>query len=593
MKHEAPTAHESLIQFLYRAPIGLVQTALDGEITMINPMAAQLLMPIAVAGDLENIFDVLVDAAPDLRTMAAADPPGGVVCEGLRVPTDGSDRRGGAPQWLEISVLKLDPASLMISVSDVTQTVQLEQQRLASRLRDAARTDSLTALPSRPVALERIEEALAHQRSAPDAPFAVVFIDCDRFSSVNVNHGTAVGDELLRLLAGRINNVVRTGDVVALGSTASATTAARIGGDEFVVVLAALRRADDIHGVAQRLLDALARPYAIGEHQIHITASLGIVLGADAAADADTVLQDAGIAMHEAKRAGGARYALFTAPMKEAAARRARLESDLRRALDEHELFVVYQPIVGLARGECASVEALVRWRHPIRGIVSPIEFIGIAEETGLIGQLGEFVLRTACGQFVRWQQTLGALAPKSMSVNLSRAQLAEGPLVGLVRRILDETGMAARQLQLEVTESLAAQDESVQQQLHDLKTLGLTLALDDFGTGYSSLASLHQLPVDVVKIDRSFVSQSEASAHHRVLIEATVRVAQSLSMGTVAEGIETAGQAQTLARLQCDKGQGYFFARPMTADDATRWMAARLPSDQWLAPAPAEAGVF
>ncbi len=593
MKPEASTPYESLIQFLYRAPIGLVQAALDGEIAMINPMAAKLLMPIAAGGNLENIFDVLSVAAPDLRTMAAADLPGGVLREGLRVPTAGSDRRSGAQQWLEISVLKLDAASLMVSVADVTQTVQSEQQRLASRLRDAARTDSLTALPSRPVALERIEDALARRRTNPQTPFAVVFVDCDRFSSVNVNHGTAVGDELLRLLAGRINNVVRTGDVVAMASSAAATTAARIGGDEFVVVLDSLRRADDIHGVAQRLLDALARPYAIGEHQIHVTASLGIVLGAQAADDADTVLQDAGIAMHEAKRSGGARYALFTSPMKEAAARRARLESDLRRALDEDELFVVYQPIVGLARGECAGVEALVRWRHPVRGIVSPVEFIGIAEETGLIGQLGEFVLRTACRQFVQWQRTLGALAPRIMSVNLSRAQLAEGPLVDLVRRILDETGMAARHLQLEVTESLAAQDESVQHQLHDLKALGLTLALDDFGTGYSSLASLHQLPVDVVKIDRSFVSQSEASAHHRVLIEATVRVAQSLSMGTVAEGIETVGQARTLARLQCDKGQGYFFAKPMTGEDATRWMSARLPSDQRPAPAPAEADVF
>lgn len=592
MKPETTTPYEALIQFLYRAPIGLVQTAMDGEIAMINPMAAQLLMPIAAEGNLENLFDVLAATAPDLRTLAAADLPGGVICEGLRVPASGSDRRSGAPQWIEISVLKLDGASLMASVTDVTQTVQLEQQRLALRLRDAARTDSLTALPSRPVALERIEDAMARRRADPGAVFAVVFIDCDRFSSVNVNHGTAVGDELLRLLAGRINNVVRNGDVVASATPPdqNASTAARIGGDEFVVVLQALRQPDDVHGVAQRLLDALARPYTIGAHQVHVTASIGIVMSTQADGDADAVLQDASIAMQDAKHAGGARYSVFTAPMKETAARRARLESDLRRAIDEQELFVVYQPIVGLARGECAGVEALVRWRHPVRGIVSPVEFIGIAEETGLIGPLGEFVLRDACRQFVRWQQTLGAQAPRIMSVNLSRAQLAEGPVVDVVRRILDETGMAARHLQLEVTESLAAQDEAVQRQLHELKTLGLTLALDDFGTGYSSLASLHLLPVDVVKIDRSFVSQSEVSAHHRVLIEATVRVARSLSMGTVAEGIETAGQARTLASLHCDKGQGYHFAKPMPADEATRWMTARAASDGWLTVPLAEA---
>jgi diguanylate cyclase (GGDEF)-like protein len=316
---------------------------------MVDPTAAQLLMPIAVAGDLENIFDVPADAAPALRTMAAADLPGGVVCEGLRVPTDGSDRRAGAPQRLEISVLRLDAASLMVGVTDVTLTVQMEQQRLASRLRDAARTDSLTALPSRPVAIERIPKALARRRTDPEAEFAVVCIDCDRISSVNVNHGVAVGDELLRLMAGRINNVVRTGDVVAMASTTAATTAARIDGDEFVVFLGALRRADDIHGFAQRLLDALARPHAIAEQQIHATVSLGIALAAQAVEDADTVLRDAGIAMHEAKRSGGARHALFTTAMKEAAARRARLESDLRRALDEDDLFVV---VAGGRRGD-------------------------------------------------------------------------------------------------------------------------------------------------------------------------------------------------------------------------------------------------
>jgi len=592
VKAEQHTAYESLIEFLYRAPIGLLQTTPTGEITLINPMSARLLMPLAANGELSNLFDVLATAAPPLREQAAQRcQAGDVVCESLRVPVS-SDRHGQVPQWIEISLLRLDDTTLMGSVLDVTHAMQLEQQRLASSLRDASRTDTLTAMPNRPVVLERIGQALENAAADPAYEFAVLFIDCDRFDTVNMNHGTAVGDELLRQVAGRVNGIVRTGDVVCRATT-PCSTAARVGGDEFVVVLEALRHADDVHGIAQRLLDALARPYDVAGNQIHVTVSMGAVGRAHATGEPDAILQDANLAMQDAKRAGGNRYSAFSPMMKETAARRARVESDLRRAIDENELFVVYQPIVALARGACTGVEALVRWRHPTRGVVPPIEFIGIAEETGLIAQLGEFVLRRACLQFVQWQRTLGAKAPRVMSVNLSRAQLAGGALLEQVRSALAESGMAARHLQLEVTESLAAQDDGVQSRLHELKSLGLTLALDDFGTGYSSLASLHQLPVDVVKIDRSFVCQVETSPHHVVLIEATVRVAQSLGMGTVAEGIETPGQARALARLQCDKGQGYLFAKPLTAEDATRWLSARTASDHWLAAAPAAAEAF
>jgi EAL domain-containing protein (putative c-di-GMP-specific phosphodiesterase class I) len=262
--------------------------------------------------------------------------------------------------------------------------------------------------------------------------------------------------------------------------------------------------------------------------------------------------------------------------MNELARRRGYMEAELRVALDEGQLYVMYQPIVHLASPGIAGVEALVRWRHPRRGLVAPVEFIGIAEETGLIGRLGELVLNEACQRFAAWQQQFGKGAPQLLSVNLSRAQLLQPDIVAQVKRALQIHGLAAVQLQLEVTESLAAQDLFVQARLHELKALGLSLALDDFGTGYSSLACLHQLPVDVVKIDRSFVSQSESSAHHRVLIEATVRVARSLGMNTVAEGIETEGQAAIMKALQCDKGQGYFYARPMTGDDAMTWLTAR-----------------
>jgi EAL domain-containing protein (putative c-di-GMP-specific phosphodiesterase class I) len=253
----------------------------------------------------------------------------------------------------------------------------------------------------------------------------------------------------------------------------------------------------------------------------------------------------------------------------------------LRVALVESQLFVVYQPVVALQPGAGPTfgvefgVEALVRWRHPVRGVVPPLDFIGVAEECGLIGALGDFVLATACRLFVHWQQQLGPQAPRMLAVNLSRAQLSQRGWVSTVQQILQDTGMDPQRLQFEVTESLAAQDESVQARLHELKALRLTLALDDFGTGYSSLASLHLLPVDTVKIDRSFVSKADTSHHHRVLIEATVRVAGSLGMSTVAEGIETEAQAAVVRQLGCEKGQGYLFSRPLPAGDVAGWLGA------------------
>ena len=378
--------------------------------------------------------------------------------------------------------------------------------------------------------------------------------------------------ELLRRVGERLNGTVRQSDASG-GSEVNESAAARLNSDQFVLVLPGLREPADAHRVAQRIVDALAKPFAIGDQTVHMTASVGVVLRAHAIGDAEEVLQNANLAMHEAKRAGGARYDLFQPAMKERASRLGALESDLRRAILERQLFVVFQPIVAMSDESCVGFEALVRWRHPVRGIVPPIEFIGVAEETGLIGSLGEFVMIEACRQLATWRRELGRVAPDFISVNLSRAQLLGGAFIQQVRAALHACALSARHLQMEITESLAAQDADVIAQLHELKELGLSLALDDFGTGYSSLSSLHQLPVDVVKIDRSFVCQVESSAHHRVLIEATVMVAKSLGMTTVAEGIETPGQHEALRALGCDKGQGYLHAKPMTADVAREWL--------------------
>jgi len=396
----------------------------------------------------------------------------------------------------------------------------------------------------------------------------VLCLHIDRFSEINLAHGNAVGNAVLQHLAGRLR--------AAAPPTA---TVARLGGDEFAVVWDGPCHAGQGATLAGHLAAVLSQPCAVGALLLHLEVHVGLRLG-DAGLEAgldtaaDDLLQDAGIAMREARRGGPGRHALFDPAMKARAVHRAMVERELRQALARGELFVVYQPIVALGDGAAPGVEALVRWQHPQRGLLAPAVFIDVAEQTGLIGALGAFVLDTACRQFMQWRQALGPLAPQALSVNLSRAQLADPDLPSQVQRSLQASGMPAAALQLEVTESLAAQDELVRSQLQALQALGLGLALDDFGTGYSSLSSLHQLPVGVVKIDRSFVSQLETSAHHRALVKATVDVAQSLGMGTVAEGIETAGQARLLQGLQCQKGQGYWIGRPMRADLLPAWLA-------------------
>ncbi len=573
-------AHEALMQFLYRAPVGLVQCSIDGTVEMMNPMSAQLLMPLTPGGSLDNLFTVLAAVAPQLRQLSADFGPGsGTVCDSLRIARETGAIGHAQTQVLSISLMKLDSSRLMAMVSDATLEVQREQLGLSRRLKAASRIDSLTNMPNRAVMRERIAQSITRKEWDAGHEFAVLFINCDRFRQVNDVLGHSVGDELLSLMADRLRAVIRQRPRHECAE-GSSDVAARLGGDEFAVLLDGMDRGDDADAVAQRVVDALSQPYGLRGKQLRCGVSLGLVLSAQAARDADDLLQDASIAMVEAKRGGGECYRVFEPAMREQAARRGAIESELRVALAQGQLFVVYQPVVGLqpvapASGinRSAGVEALVRWRHPQRGVVPPMEFIGVAEECGLIGPLGEWVLDTACRQFVAWQAELGARAPRMLAVNLSRGQLGQPDFVAAVERILRVSGMNPAQLQLELTESLAAQDEKVRGCLVALKALGLTLALDDFGTGYSSLSSLHLLPVDTVKIDRSFVSDAVTSTHHRVLIEATVQVAKSLHMGTVAEGIETEGQAEVVRSLGCEKGQGYLFSKPLTALELVSWL--------------------
>lgn len=581
---EDVVAYDALIQFLYQAPVGLLQTGIDGEITLINPMAAALLMPLAPAGELDNLFDVLAPFAPDLRARAADHTEVGtavgdgtvrITVEGTLSGTAGSS---AGPSTLGLHLVRFDAATWMATLSDITQSIRSEQNALTAGLREASRLDGLTALPNREVIMERIESARAVALGADGGQFAILFVDLDRFHRVNTTRGLAAGDLLLQSVGDRLRCLAkRDGALERLGLRESVVS--RLGADEFVIVTPDVPDAKTLAEAAREVVDVLCEPYVIDHRVEHVSASVGVLLARsdEAQADAESLLQDASIAMSDAKGAGGAHYRLFDPGMKARLARRATLESDLRGALMHEGLSVAYQPIVALPGRRCVSMEALVRWRHPTLGPVPAQEFVAIAEEVGLIQALGRYVLFEACRAFASWKRRFGDAGPASISVNVSRAQLADRHFTVQVQEALRSTGMQASELQLEVTESMAAQDGVVQQELQALRHMGVSIALDDFGTGYSSLATLHLLPIDVLKIDRSFVMQVETSPHHGVLIRAVILVARSLGMRTVAEGIETEGQAAAVARLNCDKGQGYLYAQPMQQEAATEWLDGRL----------------
>ena len=496
--------------------------------------------------------------------------------------------RSGAWIWLQFfgSVVERNARGRAQHMVGVHLDIS-ERKRDEQRLQASALTDVLTGLPNRSALLQRLNRAVDRHRVAPDGHFGLLFLDFDRFKQVNDSLGHSAGDELLRQIAQRLQGTLRPGDSITRPGEEVVRTAARLGGDEFVVLLDGLAQPADATLVAGRLLQVLARPYEVLGHRVFSSASIGVRTSALAFDDADSLLHDADTAMYEAKQGGRGRWVMFEPRMRQHVSERANIEADLHLALERDELFVVYQPVLTLVdlqgRQGCAGVEALVRWRHPVRGVVSPAQFVPVAEECGLICALGLLVLETACGQFMRWQRELGPQAPALLAVNLSIAQLRQGDLIGQVQQILADHRMPAAALQLEVTESLAAQNPVVQARLRELKGLGLKLALDDFGTGYSSLACLHLLPVDTVKIDRSFVVEAEHSDYHRALIEATVRVARTLHMTTVAEGIETPEQAALITALGCDRGQGYLFCKPLEPPALHDWLTARA--------APAEPG--
>ena len=452
---------------------------------------------------------------------------------------------------------------------DITARKELEQQ-----LRTAARSDRLTGFPNRDWMIEEIERAVAGAEHGPAQPFAVLFLDFDRFKLVNDTMGHEAGDVLLRKIAGRLRAALPVNAKVETGRKHDFV--ARYGGDEFVVLLHDITDPAQALAIANRLITAAAPPHLIRDKEVHSTVSIGIALGRPGCDTADELLRNADMAMYEAKRLGRARAVFYDESMHTRAARAMKVEQSLRHAIEAGQMSVVYQPIVSLETGRMTSAEALLRWHEPDLGIVSPAEFIPIAEDTGLIIPIGEWVLRQACSQWDTWRRDQPALAPASISVNLSRVQMNLGEqLPALVRQVLDQCGMQANELQLEVTErEVMRNPEQSRALMHKLHDMGVKLAMDDFGTGTSSLGCLREFPFDVIKIDKSFVDELASSTGGLAVIHATVNVVRNLGMASVAEGIEGQDQVGILQSLGCDYGQGYYFSRPVPGDKLLEAMA-------------------
>ncbi|HEV8486079.1 MAG TPA: EAL domain-containing protein [Blastocatellia bacterium] len=451
------------------------------------------------------------------------------------------DSRGSAP-------------NLIFQIHNITDRKRAEEQLLHDAFHDA-----LTGLPNRAWFIEQLQVALNRTKRHGDRMFAVLFLDLDRFKVINDSIGHMCGDQLLIAIARRLQACLRPDDIVA-----------RLGGDEFTILLSDLKDAGDAIVVAERIQKQVSRAFNLSGYETFTTGSIGIALSDSGYDSPEDLLRDADTAMYQAKALGKAQHVIFNAGMHARALHALRLETDLRRAIDRQEFFLQYQPIVSLTTGTLSGFEALIRWRHPQHGVVPPIDFISVAEETGLIIPIGQWVLREACSQMRRWQSQLSSAAPLFISVNLSGKQFAHPGLTDQIIQTLQLTGLDPRALKLEITESVVMENvEATAGMLERLRSLGVELSIDDFGTGYSSLSYLHRLPIDTLKIDRSFVSRIGENNDNKEIVRTIVMLAHTLGKGVVAEGVETKDQLQHLRELKCDSAQGYLFSRPVDPDDA------------------------
>jgi len=443
-----------------------------------------------------------------------------------------------------------DVKGYLLTFHDLTERKHFEQQ-----LAHHAFHDQLTSLPNRALFMDRLAHRLK-TRLENTCPFAVLFIDLDNFKVINDSLGHEAGDTLLTEVGRRLECVLRPSDTVA-----------RIGGDEFTILLEDARTSADAIQIAERIRKTLARPSLLVARDVFVSASIGIVMSFDSVSDADGLLRDADTAMYVAKAHGKTGYVVFEGSMNALAENRLELESDLRSALPLGQLFLNYQPIVDIVTNEITAVEALVRWQHPIRGVVPPMAFIPLAEESGLICLIGQWVFQEACRQLATWTAELVNGRHLGLNVNVSARQLQERDFLAQVKQTLDEFHVDPTLIKLEITETAMLKDLPMASIMFDqLRALGLRVAIDDFGTGYSSISYLRQLPVDSLKIDRSFVIPLGEDGRADGVVQAMITMARTLGLDVTCEGIETAEQLEVLRKMGCDSGQGYLFARPLSA---------------------------
>lgn len=480
-------------------------------------------------------------------------------------------------RWITNPILQINQASKAIAAGELDQKVNLYYNNeigdlansfnlMAAKLKQVFQElefktlhDYLTGLSNRVQLMERLAESLEQSQRDPNFNFALFFLDLDDFKVVNDSLGHLVGDELLKQVSHRIRTCVAPSDCVA-----------RFGGDEFVILAENIDEISNIDKIAQRILTQLNHPFALEHHQLFVTASIGITISSIGYSKSEDILRDADIAMYYAKQKGKAGYQIMTNSLQTAAMRRFQLERELRDAFKKREFCLFYQPIICLKTGELSGFEALIRWKHPLYGLVNPGEFIPIAEETGLIKALDLWVLEAACQQMSQWQKEIPFNQILTMSVNFSPIQLIQKNIIKIVETIIQKYSFDWWNLKLEITEN-SLMDSLVQIEiLENLKKLNLKLSLDDFGTGYSSLSRLYRFPIDTLKIDRSFVTRIQLEKEGSSIINAIVTLAHNLNMDVVAEGIETILEQDTLKDLGCEFGQGYLFAKPLPVEAAT-----------------------
>ncbi|MDO8767555.1 MAG: EAL domain-containing protein [Burkholderiaceae bacterium] len=464
--------------------------------------------------------------------------------------------------FLQFIHLKGQDPRFVAMVSDIS-----ERKKAELRITHLASHDALTDLPNRHLLQDRIEQALLQARRN-GGQGAVLFIDLDQFKSINDSMGHDVGDLLLQEVAQRLIASLRSQDTVA-----------RQGGDEFIVLLHSIAKARDAGTTTQKLLDALFLPYQVEGKELYVSASIGIAVFPDDGEDADTLLKHSDTAMYQAKEAGRNNYQFFAPQMNQLAVEKQVLHTQLFHALERDELLLHYQPIVDMASNQLTGLEALLRWQHPEQGLMSPVHFIPLAEETGLIVPIGEWVLRSACMQLKAWQNQ-GYDVPQ-LAINLSTKQFRQNTLVQTIARILDETGVQARFLELEITESIFMDhSEEMVETLLNLKDLGVDLSLDDFGTGFSSLSYLKSFPIDKLKIDRSFLQDIDTDPDDSSIVSSIISLAHSLQMKVIAEGVETEAQRAILAQQGCDQYQGYYFSQPLPVSEIVTKLHRRQSQD-------------